>query len=164
MRLQSGTVYRLSGRGAVDEVRKAVAELPKLDRRKLLELWRTNFGAPVPTGIRRELMVPMLAYRIQENAYGGLKEETVLKLRRLAQRVDGKPSRVILANQLKTGTRIIRRWRGQTYEVEVVDGGFLCQGSVHRSLFEIARKITGKQWSGPRFFGLKQKVRKGETA
>lgn len=33
--------------------------------------------------------------------------------------------------------------------------GFEWQGAVYRSLSEIARRITGTSWSGPRFFGLR---------
>ena len=55
----------------------------------------------------------------------------------------------------KTGTRLIREWQGQTYEVAVTDTGYLWQGDHYRSLSRIAKAITGTRWSGPRFFGLK---------
>ena len=65
----------------MEDIKKTVAELPTLDRPKLLDLWHVNFGKAAPVGIRRELIVPILAYRIQERAYGGLKKETIVKLR-----------------------------------------------------------------------------------
>ncbi|MGB9644458.1 MAG: DUF2924 domain-containing protein, partial [Stellaceae bacterium] len=55
--------------------------------------------------------------------------------------------------ELKPGTRLVRGWQGQTYEVLVLDDGFSWQGTQHRSLSAIARKITGTAWSGPLFFG-----------
>src|SRR5207302_5578693 len=57
--------------------------------------------------------------------------------------------------ELKPGTRLMREWQGQTYEVLVLDDGFSWQGTHHRSLSAIARKITGTPWSGPLFFGVK---------
>jgi hypothetical protein len=42
--------------------------------------------------------------------------------------------------------------------VSVTDEGFEFQGKSYRSLTEIARQITGAQWSGPRFFGLTKRV------
>jgi Protein of unknown function (DUF2924) len=39
--------------------------------------------------------------------------------------------------------------------VLVLDDGFSWQGTHHRSLSAIARKITGTAWSGPLFFGVK---------
>ena len=55
----------------------------------------------------------------------------------------------------KAGTRLIREWRGQTYEVTILKRGYLWQGETYRSLTDIATRITGTKWTGPRFFGLK---------
>jgi hypothetical protein len=148
----------------MNSISKVVAALPTIERLKLLELWHCHFGRFAPAGIRRELMVPMLAYRIQEKAYGGLKKETIRKLRKLAQESNQNPRRALRANGLKTGTRLIGRWHGQAYEVEVVRGGFLCRGTISKSLSEIARRITGTQWSGPRFFGLRKNCKSGRGA
>jgi hypothetical protein len=42
--------------------------------------------------------------------------------------------------------------------VTVLEDGVLFRGKRHRSLSEVARKITGNRWSGPLFFGLKASV------
>jgi hypothetical protein len=55
----------------------------------------------------------------------------------------------------KPGTRLLREWQGQTFEVTVLDSGFAYRGTRYESLSRIAREITGARWSGPRFFGLK---------
>ena len=52
-------------------------------------------------------------------------------------------------------TRLMREWQGRSYEVLVLDDGFLWQGTHYRSLSAIARQITGTAWSGPLFFGLR---------
>jgi hypothetical protein len=38
--------------------------------------------------------------------------------------------------------------------VLVTDDGFAFEERPYRSLSQIAREVTGTQWSGPRFFGL----------
>jgi hypothetical protein len=43
-----------------------------------------------------------------------------------------------------------------THEVTVIDGGYEHQGKRYRSLSAVARAITGTQWSGPLFFGLRK--------
>jgi hypothetical protein len=53
--------------------------------------WRTLFDTEPPPYNRR-FLESRLAYRIQELAYGGLKKETVERLRVLAKQYDGKPS------------------------------------------------------------------------
>jgi len=42
-------------------------------------------------------------------------------------------------------------------KVLVLENGVQCNGAQYRSLSEVARAITGTQWSGPLFFGLKKK-------
>ncbi len=62
---------------------------------------------------------------------------------------------------IPSGARLVRTWRGRTYEVRVVQGGraFVYEGETFRSLTKIARLITGTNWSGPRFFGLVLRIR-----
>ena len=54
---------------------------------------------------------------------------------------------------LRTGTTLVRQWRGHTHTVLVREDGFEYDGQHYRSLTVIAEKITGAHWSGPRFFG-----------
>ena len=137
-------------------VREQLAKLPSLTREQLLELWQKLHRRAAPSGIRRELMVPFLAYKIQENAYGGFKPSTRSQLRRIARDLEksaGLPE-IKIQHKLKAGTRIFREWRGDTYEVVVTEAGYEYRGVGYRSLSEIARKITGARWSGPAFFRL----------
>ena len=55
---------------------------------------------------------------------------------------------------LTSGARLMREWNGRMHVVDVTDGGFVFDGKTYRSLSAIARRITGVNWSGPRFFGL----------
>ena len=59
---------------------------------------------------------------------------------------------------LKTGTTLVRQWRGHTHAVSVRENGFEYEGERYRSLSVIAKRITGAHWSGPRFFGLTQRA------
>jgi hypothetical protein len=106
--------------------------------------------------MRRERMIPFLAYRIQENAYGGLKPSTLSQLRRISKRLERSKSssELILRPKSKVGTKIVRQWRGETHEVMVTNTGYEYRRASYKSLSEIARKITGTRWSGPAFFGL----------
>ena len=138
------------------DIAAQIVELPTLSRQQLLGLWQNLHRRAAPPGIRRELMIPFLAYKIQENAYGGLKPSTRAQLRRIAR--DHKNSagspKIKIQHKLKAGTRIFREWRGETHEVVVTEAGYEYCGYHYRSLSEIARKITGARWSGPAFFRL----------
>jgi hypothetical protein len=134
-----------------------IAQLPHLSKGQVGELWQKLYKRPAPPGIRREILIPFLAYRIQEIAYGGLKPATRAELRRIAQALKRNPasSELLIRPRIKPGTRLLRQWRGETHEVFVTSSGYEYGGMSYRSLSEIARKVTGTRWSGPAFFGLK---------
>ena len=60
---------------------------------------------------------------------------------------------------LKPGTRLVREWGGRIRTVIVVEDGFDYEGERYRSLTQIAGRITGAHWSGPRFFGIGKRGR-----
>jgi hypothetical protein len=122
-----------------------------------VSLWQELFAKPPHPKLRRELMVPILAYRIQENACGGLKLSTRKRLQKLAEEVTrNRETPLPVTPQLKASTKLLRQWQGELHEVMVADEGFRYRGKRYESLSEIAREITGTRWSGPAFFGLKQ--------
>ena len=106
--------------------------------------------APLPR-ISKELLVRGIAYRLQEQEYGGLSLQTRQRIARLGK--EFQKSGQITPVCIRAGTKLIREWKGKTHEVEVLQEGFTWNGKRYRSLSEIARTITGTRWSGPRFFG-----------
>jgi hypothetical protein len=113
--------------------------------------WRMTFGAIPPPGLTKDIMGRMIAYRIQEEAFGGLDRETVKLLDRLAR--GEKPSE--LNRRLKPGTVLVREYKGERHTVTVAPDGFHWQDKTWSSLSTIAKTITGTAWNGPRFFGLR---------
>ena len=126
-----------------------------MSRSQLLDLWQSVYRKVAPAGIRREILIPFLAYKIQENTYGGLKPSIRAELRRIAQSLKSNPDGLLGRSRIKPGTRILRRWRGEMHEVFVTESAYEYRGTRYRSLSEIARCVTGTRWSGPAFFGLK---------
>jgi hypothetical protein len=125
---------------------------------ELKSQWRDLFDSEPPPFNRRYLE-SRLAYRLQELAYGGLKPETIRRLERLGEELDGgeKRKRGIRADRDRpiTGTRLLREWQGVEQIVTVTADGFEWQGRPYKSLSAIARAITGTRWNGWVFFGLK---------
>ena len=135
---------------------EALARLPELDPGALRQRWRALYKAEPSPHLSRELLVRAVAYQVQELALGGLRPAPQRQLLRIAQQAKETGAATIRARpELKPGTRLMREWQGRSYEVLVLDDGFSWQGTHHRSLSAIARKITGTAWSGPLFFGLK---------
>jgi hypothetical protein len=120
--------------------------------------WRELFETEPPLYNRRHLE-HRLAYRIQELAYGGLRPETIERLRALGKELDGGRAEVRRRRSGEdrpvSGTRLIREYQGVEHCVTVRDDDYEYQGRPYKSLSAIARAITGTQWNGRVFFGLK---------
>jgi len=137
-----------------DSRKEALSRLPQLDLVELRELWRHLYKSAASPRLSRELLARAVAYRIQEVASGGPRLELQRRLRQLALELQ-QTGQLRIRPRLKPGTRLVREWRGGSYEVLVLDDGFSWHGTHYRSLSAIARQITGTAWSGPLFFGLK---------
>jgi hypothetical protein len=61
--------------GAPDDVAHRLARLQTLDLAEMREEWRRFYRAEPPR-VSRDLMMRALAYRMQENALGGLSRAT----------------------------------------------------------------------------------------
>ena len=61
-----------------------IAALPKMNLAQLQAKWRRALKQAPPPHVRKQLLVPLLAYKLQEQAYGGLKPEVKRRLRELA--------------------------------------------------------------------------------
>ena len=144
---------------APDGIPARLAALKTATTQALKAQWRDLFDSEPPPFNRRYLK-SRLAYRIQELAYGGLKPETVRRLERLGEELDGgdrKKSRIRADAMPIAGARLIREWQGVEQVVTVTSDGFEWQGRPYRSLSAIARAITGTRWNGWVFFGLKSR-------
>ena len=144
-------------------VLKQVTELSDLDSDQLKERWRALFGSE-PPAYNKPYLIKRLAYRIQELAYGGLSDAAQAQLRDALHEDDGLPGRMQRRRRKPgmpvVGTRLVREWQGNRYEVTVVSGGFEFEGRKYRSLSAITKAITGTHWNGPGFFGLRQQLKK----
>ncbi len=134
--------------------------MPSLDEIKhyslaeLKPVFQNLFGTPPTARASRDFLLGNIAWALQVRAQGKEPHDQRRKLEHTLAQSAGK-SRV----QYKPGTRLVREWQGQTFEVIVLQAGYRWQGQRYRSLSRIAEMITGTRWSGPRFFGLKGSTR-----
>jgi Protein of unknown function (DUF2924) len=140
-----------------------IAALRQATLADLKERWRALYCTQPPPRISRDMLVRALAYRIQEEALGGLKPSTRRLLAKVAANASANRSiEIALEPNLKPGTVLFREWHGTQHQVIVRDDGIVFRGKPYKSLSQVAYRITGTKWSGPRFFGLKA-IRRGQT-
>jgi hypothetical protein len=137
------------------DISEQIATLETLSLTELRKRWSRLFKASVPSGLSSDLMIRGIAYKIQEQAFGGLSQAAKRKLGTFAKQLEGDSRKGFEAgSDLKPGAKLIREWQARTYQVTVLEDGFEFKGKSYGSLSMIAREITGVRWSGPRFFGL----------
>ena len=165
MKITTDRIDNLRRAGADPDVNKTVlwqlATLKKMSVKQLREKWAKLFDAP-PVSYSRSNLEMRIGYRIQELSYGGLSRDTRRMLDALADEIEGKtPSRATVGDPRNpvAGTRFVREWEGVGHTVTVLTDGFEWQGRKYKSLSAIARAITGVQWNGWRFFGIRESRR-----
>ncbi len=130
-----------------EDMQPYVAEIETSDRASCLNFWRAAFGRPPPKHLSIKFMKRVLIWELQSRALGKVSAKTERVLMRIAE---GKPA----PTTARPGSQLIREWNGRTYQVEVIEGGYVMDGKSYPSLSAVAKRITGAHWSGPRFFGL----------
>ncbi len=133
-----------------------LAALPGLPMADLWKLWDQYYPRR-PGTWNRDYVASRVAYKIQEAAHGGVDPDIRRRLERLgeSQSVFGKRRSEV---HLMPGTVLLREYESNEYRVTVTPEGFYdLNGKVFKSLSAVARHITGVNWSGPAFFGVKQK-------
>jgi hypothetical protein len=142
------------------DVERELAALETLTRKERRARWQALYPNSRAARLSRDLVLRALAYHIQEQAYGGLDALTRRRLARAAEDLAAGRSLAPRSPVLKPGTRLLREWQGVVHEVVVLEHGkALYRGETWPSLSAIAEAITGAHWSGPRFFGLKDRRR-----
>jgi Protein of unknown function (DUF2924) len=140
-----------------------IVHLRDLDLKGLRARWRSVLQRPAPDHLPRHLLFAIIAYRIQVDRLGDLDHETRQLLDRTGAKESGTAmsARLVSFDQKRTeltpGTVLVREWDRQSHRVMVMPDGFALNGQTYDSLSKVAFAITGTNWNGPRFFGLRNK-------
>jgi Protein of unknown function (DUF2924) len=86
----------------------------------------TKFKSEPPKASGPDLLRRNLAYKIQENAYGGLDQATARLLRRLmTQFAKTNGGHIVLPRRVRLGVVLVRIWKGNSHRVTVLEDGFI---------------------------------------
>ncbi len=138
-----------------DKLDADLAALVTMSPAQLRQRWNEVSKKPLPR-VSPAMLRLALAYELQAKVLGGLS-------RAAQQRLDQAAAAKTQTRSASPGMRLVREWQGNVHIVTIGETGEVeWNGQTCRSLSEVARAITGTRWSGPAFFGLKQ--RKGKAA
>src|SRR5271167_3708975 len=103
----------------------------------------------------------VLAYRLQSDAFGDL-DKSIRRILRsgkddgVGAPFDRRAPQTRDGVGLKVGALLVREWNGKLERVMILEEGFAWNGQTFGSLSQIAKAMTGTNWNGHRFFGLRQ--------
>jgi hypothetical protein len=142
-----------------------VANLEGLDLNGLRRQWRDHLGGEAPAHLSRWLLMKVLAYRLQSDAFGD-RDKSIRRILRSGKEdgvgapFDRRAPQTREGLGLKAGALLVREWNSRLERVMILEQGFAWNGQTFGSLSQIAKAMTGTTWNGHRFFGLRQ----GRTA
>jgi hypothetical protein len=139
--------------------RPDVGRLQDMSAADLEVFWRTHLGGAFPGHLPKFLLPRMLAYRLQVQQHGGLSKAATRFLDQIANDLEAGREAVMpyLNDQkLKAGSVIVREHEDIHQRVIVLEDGYAWNGKTYGSLSSVAKAITGTNWNGQRFFGLKE--------
>jgi len=116
-------------KGDLKSLAAALDDLSLLDSEQLNARWKTLYGSDPPDRLRRRLTVQALAFRIQEQALGGLKPVTRRLLHSIGDGAEIDRSTAVEPNRpVKAGMVLIREWHGTKHQVTALKDGFMFHG------------------------------------
>jgi hypothetical protein len=141
-------------------IAEEIAELRAMPVAELVERYEALHGK-APRVRNRDHLWRRCAWKLQEQRFGGLSTVAKRRLDELIAELDlplGRTETVrreVGRSDPVAGTTLTRIWKGREVTATSVDGGWECDGIVHRSLSAVARAVTGSRWNGRLFFGLR---------
>jgi hypothetical protein len=140
-----------------------IARLRDLDVAELRARWHAVFSRKPTPHLPRHLLFRVLAYRLQADQLGDLDNESQRLLDRSVSPEEAGQRAVNMGRRtvdVRPGTVLGREWNGRMHRVAVLADGFAWNGKTYPSLSKVAFAITGTRWSGPKFFGMREKPSK----
>lgn len=162
------------------DIVREVRALKKMTVTELRQRYSVVFGEETRSN-HKEFLWKRIAWRMQVLAEGDISEAARRRARELACDADlratapkeywaepeppAEPVRTVSGPLvIKTdqrlpisGTELTREYKGRKIIVTVLGNGFIYEGQRYRSLSAIAKEVTGTNWNGFDFFGLKNK-------
>ena len=136
---------------AANDVTAAVAQLAGLEGDEVRRAWVRLTDTPSPR-VSPSILRLALAHEMRVRALGGLSRATRQRLMEVATA----RTRTTAA---APGARLVREWNNVVHVVTIDEAGVIRWNDRDwRSLSKVAHAITGTRWSGPAFFGLRQKI------
>lgn len=140
-----------------------VEQLRSMSVADLVPRYRELYGKD-PRSKNRTWLWRRCAWKLQENAHGGLSSAAKRRLEELIAEIEIPPAKEDRTAATKIdrrrpqdpapGSTLVREYKGRELRLTVLDNGFELDGVVYSSLSAAAHAATGSRWNGRLFWKL----------
>ena len=138
--------FRPTKRCSDAEIEDLIGQIGSMSVAGLRSFWEARWER-APTCRSVWMYRRITAWRLQSEHHGGFDHWTALQLQKRSMPRGASPP---------VGSVVSREYQGKLHQVEVVKHGFRYRDEVFQNLSDVAERITGTYWNGPRFFGLRK--------
>ncbi len=128
--------------------------LKSLTTKELQNKWQEIFNVLAPKGYTKLYLIKELTWYFKYNKLPSKLQNKINNLVDNYEKTKTVNVKKIKKFNVAIGTKFIREFKGEKYEVIAVDGGFNFNGKLYKTLSAVANVITGTHWNGKKFFGV----------
>ena len=128
--------------------------LKSLTTKELQSKWQEIFKTPAPKGYTKSYLIKELDWYYQYNKLPSKLQNQINNLVNNYEKTKNINIKKLKKFEVTIGTKFIREFKGEKYEVMAVEGGFNFKGKIYKTLSAVANVITGTHWNGKKFFGV----------
>lgn len=125
-----------------------------LSRQELEQRYLQIFGCQAPKGYTKSYLIKEIVW---QKEYSALPLDLQCRINSLVNEYEKTKSvniKKVKKFGVTVGTKFIREYKGEKYEVIAIENGFKYKGKTYKTLSAVANVITGTHWNGKKFFGV----------
>lgn len=139
---------------ATRAINVSMDNLKTLTTKELQSKWQEIFKIPAPKGYTKSFLIKEIEWYYKYRKLSGGLQKRLDKLVEHYSETKTIDTKKIKKFEVTIGTKFIREFKGEKYEVIAVNGGFIFNGKLYKTLSAVANVITGTHWNGKKFFGV----------
>lgn len=152
-----------------DTILGQILALKGMSTEGLLQKYEEFFNGKKAPSTNKAFLWRRIAHRIQEIEYGSISEKAQSRIKEFIDKYDPinnkvlRPGKTSIENRAKDkrdrrlpipGTVITKIYKGNTFQVKVLENSFECNNKIYKTLSKVANAITGDHWNGYLFFNI----------
>jgi hypothetical protein len=128
--------------------------LKLLSKKELESEYFEIFGHLAPKGYTKSYLIKEIVWQEKYNKLSADLQNRINKLVNEYEKTKSVNIKKVRKFEVTNGTKFIREYKGEKYEVTAIENGFKYKEKTYKTLSAVANVITGTHWNGKKFFGV----------